>query len=242
MTLPVLESVSTQGEGTTPASSTISKPSGTAEGDLLIWVVTVAKPAVVQNPNLPSGWTEEYAAINTGQDLRLEVYSKVAGSSEPSSYTVDETDGGNPRWAHAMFRISGAHASSYIDVMGTNDEGTSETSQSCNSITTTQADCLALWCLLFQELNDTTVSTNPGTSAARVPCGNGFGPFLAVDEEDFASAGATGAQAWGTDEAKSWMSVGFAIAPVAGGGGGATVGRLVNGGLVNGGLVNRGLL
>ncbi len=72
----------------TPASGTsvtITKPSGTVEGDALVAMVVVSAGAL---PNItpPAGWT----AVGTfaiGGAKRAGVWTKIAGGSEPANYT-----------------------------------------------------------------------------------------------------------------------------------------------------------
>lgn len=72
----------------------INKPTGTASGDLL--VAYLASGASVTF-TLPSGWTLVSAYLNTGSNMTAGVAYKVAGGSEPTSYTFsDDTASGAP--------------------------------------------------------------------------------------------------------------------------------------------------
>lgn len=62
---------------------TISKPTGTAEGDVMVAAIGTVNATSISTP--PSGWTLS-RSIDNGTDLGLDVYYKVAGASEPSSY------------------------------------------------------------------------------------------------------------------------------------------------------------
>lgn len=63
-------------------SPTCNKPTGTASGDLMIWVCG-------GTPSTPSGWTLLGSADSgTSSQLIVRVFYKVAGGAEPSSYTA----------------------------------------------------------------------------------------------------------------------------------------------------------
>ena len=85
-------------EGHTHGSNTdftITKPTGTASGDVMITVVT----AVSDNSGAPaftmSDWTElDTETTIAGEDGRCSIYYRVAGASEPSSWTGSRSPGG----------------------------------------------------------------------------------------------------------------------------------------------------
>lgn len=62
-------------------SVTVTKPSGTASGHLLLAFFTSNS----QNCSPPSGWTE--IADDVAEVFRMQVFYKVAGGSEPANYT-----------------------------------------------------------------------------------------------------------------------------------------------------------
>ncbi|HSE44759.1 MAG TPA: discoidin domain-containing protein, partial [Gemmatimonadales bacterium] len=68
--------------GTNQNSITVTKPSATAEGDVMIAVTT--QPSTTTTP--PSGWTLLGSFTEAGNQ-EANVYRKIAGSSEPANYT-----------------------------------------------------------------------------------------------------------------------------------------------------------
>ncbi len=68
----------------------VSKPSGTAQNDLMIAVMVTDGSTTAQTWTQDTGWTEVY---DRGSVPNMAVAYKVAGSSEPASYTV--TQGGS---------------------------------------------------------------------------------------------------------------------------------------------------
>lgn len=72
----------------TPASGTsitITKPAGTADGDILIAQIS-AKGASTPTITPPSGWTSR-GGFPTAPSTKTEVFTKIAGASEPTDYT-----------------------------------------------------------------------------------------------------------------------------------------------------------
>lgn len=75
-------------EGNSPSSNTVTKPSGTASGDLLVAVIATDE---TNNTWLtyPSGFAEPATngkSTQTSTQPKFQVATKVAGGSEPSSY------------------------------------------------------------------------------------------------------------------------------------------------------------
>ncbi|PCI93680.1 MAG: hypothetical protein COB15_15995, partial [Flavobacteriales bacterium] len=96
--------------GLSSTSGIVNKPGGTVAGDLLIAVFSLEKGSDV---NLTfTGWTK-LTEQNNGTDVGLESYYKIAGTSEPSSYSFTFSTSGN--WCASLSRITGAHPSSPID-------------------------------------------------------------------------------------------------------------------------------
>lgn len=72
-------------------SPTCNKPTGTASGDLMIWVCG-------GSPSTPAGWTLLGSADSgTSSQLFVRVFYKVAGGAEPSSYTATTSNS----WSNA---------------------------------------------------------------------------------------------------------------------------------------------
>lgn len=103
----VVESTSTV-NGNNQSSLTINKPTGTADGDLLILVVN----GYNLNPPECSGFTASidhvYDAPGAIQDATVSLLYKVAGSSEPSTYSITNTGAATGSFGAAvMLRVSG---------------------------------------------------------------------------------------------------------------------------------------
>src|SRR5579862_9844168 len=64
-------------------SCALTKPTGTASGDVLYAIISMAANKTV---TAPSGWTQIGTSYN-GTSTFARFYRKVAGGSEPSSYS-----------------------------------------------------------------------------------------------------------------------------------------------------------
>lgn len=216
MTVPVYESDAIGGAaGFGNADVTITKPSGTTSGDLLIAHI-IAYLGTDITP--PSGWAT-LEEVDYGSSLRG-VYYLIAGGSEPSEYVWDITVSASDRACGAIARISGADTTTPVNVYGYNQyTGDSETDQS-PSVTTTVNDCLLLL----------VAGLGYGGSSYTVPASSTEQWFVASGASIVGSVGATDSQASaGATGTKQWSISGtfgggfvlwnIAIAPTGGGGG-----------------------
>jgi hypothetical protein len=142
---PILGGASTAGAAATVASSSsgssaarnsisLDRPSGTAAGHAMV-------AQIVSNdddPGLvaPSGWTvvSDRSIVNA---LRQVVYVKVAGSTEPPSYTWTLSTSTTRRIAGGLTTYSGIDTTSPIDAAGTSVNATASVNVTAPSITTT---------------------------------------------------------------------------------------------------------
>lgn len=97
------------GTNGTFSSYTINKPSGTITGDLM--VATLGFIGTGATINVPSGWTlrNQSTATSDGGPYTLAVLYKIAGGSEPSSYSATITGG-------TLYRMVVTQAAAYRNV------------------------------------------------------------------------------------------------------------------------------
>jgi len=122
--------------------TTVAKPSGVAAGDLLLASLEVdANPATV---TAPAGWTllqDVLTGSGTGTAFHAQLWYRVAGSSEPASYTWNT---GGASWTDiGILDYSNVHSAAPIDVSAGRDAGTT-TQPVTNSITTTYGNDLVV--------------------------------------------------------------------------------------------------
>jgi hypothetical protein len=149
-------------EASTTNSGTLAldKPTGTIQGDLMLTYVNSYTGAA--DPTAPSGWTK-IRLVNGGSGvIGLSAWYKIAGASEPASYT----------WSvgtAAVWQVAGA---SYRGVDGDNPiqahNGATGTAagQSTGSVTTTGTVWLSSAASVIEEPPPATVSTSTSSDAS----------------------------------------------------------------------------
>lgn len=127
---------------TTGTSLTVSKPSGTVSGDVLITAIAV-RPSTA-TITAPAGWTLIRTVTQTsesGSTNRLSTYYKAAGGSEPASYAwgFSSSVGGV---VAGVLSFSGVSNTSPIDVSSSST--TTTLTSSASSVTTTVANSMII--------------------------------------------------------------------------------------------------
>src|SRR2546427_5138731 len=149
---------------------TIGKPTGVVSGDLLVAAISVRSA----NPSTPSGWTLVWCG-NSGSStggstcpasstVSLAVYWKVAGTSEPSTYSGWTT---TQKAAGVITAYYNVNTSTPINVQNGTGYTTSVTSLSSPSITTATANTMLVASFGAADGADITF----GTSVASMPAG-----------------------------------------------------------------------
>ena len=185
----------------TPTSGTtvvVNKPSGTADGDVLIAMVSVRGSSLPGSLTAPGGWTglTQYAS----GFARHGVFYKVAGASEGASYTftVDTTivDA-----VGAILRYAPSAPTTPPGVVDATGYATPATPGVAPSVTATgDQDTLIA---LFTTAN--TVGATPTGMTQRVAIDGGSSGAWIYDEL-LAAAGATGTRTWaGSGSSLAWM-------------------------------------
>lgn len=201
----VVES-SASNTATASSSLTITKPSGTVSGDVLVAFVNIVRASLIDTP--PSGWT----AINTaGSYTQWSVYWKVAGASEPADYTWTES---STNWAGVIFRLSGVDNTTSLDATTvTGEDTTYNTSFNAGSITTV-TDGAMVFTSVFKEQQ--YITGGPGGSWT-----NGYlssaAPGVGVAYRILATAGASGTATFTASAAQRNGYTTLAFRPAAGG-------------------------
>jgi hypothetical protein len=191
---------------TVNTSNTINKPSGTVENDLLIMQV---RGFLNVTFTVPSGFTQ----IGTQQG-RSALFYKVAGASEPASYTTSFSP--TALWITTLIRVTGADTTNPINV-----SGVTNSSLVSPSVTTTVDNCLIM---CFSASGGTTLIAPPGTLTSRYQLqynpsdDNGtYYHKASMATKTQATLGASGTFTWTTADVGSlgYASYTVAIAPAA---------------------------
>ena len=176
---------------------TVSKPTGTLSGHVLVAQVTTANPTTI---TAPSGWTTLQSGAVGG--LRYGVWVKVAGGSEPSSYTFQFSATVNAVAAIATY--SGV-AASPIDVSGS--QTGSSTTLTAPSVTTS-GNALVLSLFGAQGVD---VPTAPSGTTSRVARANTSGSTLRLVDAAHSPASATTARESTIPTSLDWAAVTVAL-------------------------------
>jgi hypothetical protein len=175
----------TSAQVTLGTSITLTKPSGTASGDVLVAAVDIGGTTTV---TAPSGWTL-VRSTTSGTSLTQAIYVHVAGTSEPSSY----------QWRFSSARLASAVMAAYIGVNTTTPVDVSSGGSSSNSssdvapsVTTTAAGELLIG--VFGEAANASVTPPTGMlEQVEQLAGTGNNRVVVeLSDQQLGAAGATG--------------------------------------------------
>ena len=206
----VFEDVTDASLGSNGKTLTITRPGGTADGDLLI--------AAVATDGKQGTWTPPSAGWNLidqgtqSEEVALAVWWKLAGSSEPASYNFSW---GEDQEAYGwMMRFTGHDPVNPIDVSASS--GGSSSSPTSPAVTTSVADALILRIGGFDDddisvgapgLAGHTAITMDKSGAGNGTCSGGAG-YLTQ-----ATAGSSGTSTFSLTRSEEYRTVTIGIAP-----------------------------
>jgi hypothetical protein len=181
---------------------TINKPAGTVAGDVMVAGIAFNHDSVVITP--PAGWTLVRRVDNTDAILGLEVHYRVAGASEPASYTwLATTSSTNFRYVVGGIQsFSGVDATSPINVDAGQCTpqptpcGSSSLTHATPDVTTTVADTMLVTHHAYESSNTWTPPTGmtEGFDQANLATPTTDGMSIEGNYQLQAAAGATGAK------------------------------------------------
>lgn len=196
--------------GATGATLTITKPSGTVSGDLMVAFIGVGYATLV-SITPPAGWTLIDSQLLVSPNLYA--YYKVAGGAEGASYDW-VTTGTTINMSGGIHRINAQHATTPINVSA--KAAASAVSPVAPTVTTAATNCLVLIASV-QTPTITATYTAPANWDERwdLPGGTVVPACSTSDSRVFAAAAATGAQTiTGTSAlAAQYSAMTVAIAP-----------------------------
>ena len=145
-------------QATTTNGYTVSRPNGVPAGDVMLASLEVdADPVTV---TAPAGWTrlvDRIVGAGTTSAFHAQLWSHVAGSSEPSAYTFTPSVGA---WVDiGLLDYANVDPTSPVDAVSARDAGVTST-PSTDSVTTTAAGDLVIG--LFQNYVNGTWTAGPG--------------------------------------------------------------------------------
>lgn len=166
---------------TTGTSLTITKPSGTASGDLLVAVIYFNGNSNTITP--PSGWTSIGGFSTFSSGATSEWYYKIAGGSEPADYTWTGTSSNRNSGVVATF--TGSFTGDPTDSgPNTNTSGPTNT-----GITTINSNVMVIYFGGYDEAAGGTWNEDTGWTSAGADSG---ATNTYIGYKLYATAGATG--------------------------------------------------
>lgn len=169
-----------QNSGTTIS---INKPTGVADGDLMVAVLYV-QGATTPNLTPPPGWVSR--GTDTGTNTRAQVFTKIAGSSEPANYVFTSST--------TISTGSGAIAA-YRGAILIGNDAFSAIFSTGNEVVAPSVVTAGPNAKLVAGFMTAALGTGVAGMTNRVALDNGTRD-VAIFDQDIASAGATGTRTY----------------------------------------------
>ncbi|MCF8238667.1 MAG: T9SS type A sorting domain-containing protein [Saprospiraceae bacterium] len=186
------------------SSATVSLPVGTEPGDLLVSGLMIEKGST-STVTPPTGWFL-IRRTNNSTNIGMATYYKVAGISEPGTYSFTLSSGS--KWAIGCSRISNVNTSSPINASaGVTGNGTAVNAP---SITTSNGNTLVL-CYYTNSKNSTYSPHVSTTERYDNPYNAGEGPSNMMATFVQATTGATGNKVATASHSVLWVGIQIAI-------------------------------
>ena len=200
------QSVKTTVNTTATTTVTIATPSGTAAGDVLVACV-VPNATRVATTGVPAGWVQ-IAAVIQGTSTRAYGYYKVAGSSEPTSYTW--TLNASVQNAGGIARYSGVDTATPLDAPPQSASGTSATTGTVPAVTTSTANAMLVGCMGIDSSSTGVLITSPAGMTEAWDIG---GKRHELADALQAAIGSSGAKTWTFSSGREWAGWLVALRP-----------------------------
>ena len=203
-------------EPNTP-DATADRPTGTAEGDLLIAVHVSDFDGALSSMEAPAGWSlvgSRDAAVT--REPYVKIWRKIATSSEPTTYSFPDNDSAHS--ALGILRIEGHDPEQTLTAVFSS--GTGSTSHVAPSVTGV-ADGLLV---TIHTADTSSVSMSytaapPGmTERVDVALASGGYVVLGVFTQGLSAGGATGTKAATCNDSVNYVTASLVITPAGGGG------------------------
>jgi len=161
----------------------VNKPSGVADGDLVVVGVYAETDTVTITP--PGGFTSAKAQTNTGAH-KIEVFYKIA-ASEPASYNFTTGGAGTFMGAISAAYSNGTGSGPWVDqTSGAQADGALEPATTAPSVTTSDVNRLLVY------FHGNITGGPPSVAAGAASNFRAGGSGQALCDAGFAAAGATG--------------------------------------------------
>jgi hypothetical protein len=192
------------------ATVTVPRPLGAQVGHLLVAQVAFHTRNFSGTITAPSGWTTVRVDDDAGNTMQA-TFWKVAGSSEPSSYTFTNTTGDTTRTgAGGIAAYSGVDTTSPIDAHGATTYPGNVTALTAPSLTTSVAGARLL--TLVAQRSDGPITPSSGM-AERLEVSASNQNVLELADQALAAAGATGTRTATSGANRSGVAQAVALRP-----------------------------
>lgn len=185
------------GSGT--GSGSVTRPTGTTTGDLLIAGI-MFESGTGATLSIPTGWTL-IRRTDQSSNVGMATYFRIATSGEPASYAFRASG----KWAVGISRVSGANQTSPIAVSNGNSSSNSSTSVVAPSVTTTAANQLVL-AFYTNKKNGTYTPASGTTERYDAPNTSEGIPSNMLATYVQATAGTTGTKTATASESETWAA------------------------------------
>jgi hypothetical protein len=146
----------------TETAITLDRPSGTADGDLLLAFMMHDDESDGPYGTAPTSWTKEFDEASPTGDWRMLVYSKDAGASEPSTYTWSGLNNGEGQ-VGCIVRVDGQAAVTPLTFGSTTETNMSSSYTCAAASVTVAADGALLIGFWAMDSDDTSLDLDTGT-------------------------------------------------------------------------------
>lgn len=207
---PVVESSTPAFIQTNGAALTVTKPTGTVDGDFLLAIHMSDTDATLANVTAPAGWTTNGAGSRITNACNMKVSWKFA-SGEGASWSFPGASGGY-RFVMVL-RISGVHPTTPFSANPVYSTATgTSTTHTAPTITPSVADSLHI---IASGKFDVTgrgdySTTMPGGYTQRAKIGSSQSVAASAT---LATTAATGTKSFTNSDARNYLAVSFALAP-----------------------------
>jgi Bacterial Ig-like domain len=200
------ETVSTAVTTTAAASITITKPTGTVAGDVLVACLALNGSQVAAG-GVPAGWSPIASNVAIANP-HVFGYYRVAGSAEPADYrwtlSASVTSGAG------IARYSGVSASTPLDGAASSASGAAASTATVPGVTTATAGAMLVGCMAMNSSSTTNTITSPAGMTEAWDIG---GKRHELADGVQATAGASGAKSWTFSAAREWAGWLAALRP-----------------------------
>ena len=201
----------TSGSGGTSTNVVLNRPAGVVEGDLLVAVLGSDRDGTLAAMTAPAGWTERGAHTQTSCGF-VKVWTKIAGASEPTSYTFPDSTSADAVGGMLAFHSYDPAAPLAVAPVFASS-ATAATAHPAPSVTGVDGGMLVTAHFGGANANATRSYTPPSGMTERVDVGPSSWTVLGVNTQSLTAAGATGTKTATCSASVPYITATLVVAP-----------------------------